>query len=196
MQGNKGVFIILIMFFSLLTSGCQSSQSNATLEQYRREGWDLDKFISTASSEFSQPKTDAYQLSAQIQLQKAENGLNELNYQLIMYYNKNTIKDVTLSFSLHPDMADKLGIYSMNAVVASSIPYLPNGGTSVIETKDSLSIRKPFGLAVATVDNHLLAIYKLLYVKVSYSMQNEQKTDYYKLEATPSTEISSYLKSL
>lgn len=92
-------------------------------------------------------------------------------------------------------MADKLGIYSINAVVASSIPYVPNGGTTVIETTDSMSIRKPFGLAVATVDNHLLAIYKLLYVKVTYSMQNEQKTDYYKLEATPSKELSSYLKS-
>lgn len=195
MQGNKGVFLILIMFFSLITSGCQSSQNKAALEQYRREGWDLDHFITTASSEFSQPKTD-YQLSAEIQLQKAENGINELSYHVVMQYNKINLKGVTLSFSLHPDMADKLGIYSMNAVVASSIPYLPNGGTKVIVSKDSLSIRKPFGLAVATVDNHFLAIYKLLYVKVTYSIQNEQKIDYYKLEVTPSTELSSYLKSL
>lgn len=50
--------------------------------------WDLDHFISTASSEFSQPKTD-YQLSAQIQLLKAENGINELSYQLVMQYDKN-----------------------------------------------------------------------------------------------------------
>lgn len=195
MQGNKSVFLILIMFFSLLTSGCQSAQNNATLEQYRREGWDLDKFITTASSELSQPKTD-YQLSAEIQLQKAENGINELSYQLVMQYNKNILRDVTLSFSLQPDMADKLGIYSMNAVVASSIPNVHNSGTTVIEATDSMSIRKPFGLAVATVDNHFLAIYKLLYVKVTYSIQNEQKIDYYKLEATPSTELNSYLKSL
>lgn len=194
MHSNTRVFVILIILASFLLPGCQPSENEANLEQYRREGWDLDKFISRASSELSPPQTD-YQLSAQIQLQKAENGINELSYQLKMQYNKNNLKDVTLSFSLHPDMAEILGIYSMNGVVASSIPYLKNGGTQVTETNDSLSIRKPFGLAVATVDNHMLAIYKLIYVKVTYSIQDEQKTEYYKLEATPSMESSSYLKS-
>lgn len=192
MQSNKGVFVIFVMVVSLLLSGCQSSDTTANLEQYRREGWDLDKFISTAKSDSPLLNPEAFQLSAHIQLQKAENSIHQLNYQLKMQYNKNELKDVTLSFSLHSDMAEKLGIYSMNAVVASSIPYLPNGGTEVIATKDSLSIRKPFGLAVATVDNHLLAIYKLLYVKVTYSIQDKQKIDYYQLEAIPSKEVTSY----
>lgn len=198
MQQKK--LLITFIVFMLLTS-CQAIENTAYIEQYRQEAWDLEHFIEKAINVSTDLKPAHYHLNTQIQLIDSNDGVKQLSYGLNMQYDRDKIKDITMSFSLHPDMAEKLGIYSLkDGVFATTLSEQALSDqklrdVQINEEDNELTLINSIGLAALKVDTRMLALYKLIYVKLTYTLGDEQKTEFYKIEAAPSKEVEDYFKS-
>lgn len=185
----------------MLLTSCQAIENTAYIEQYRQEAWDLEHFIEKAVNVSTDLKPAHYHLNTQIQLIDSNDGVKQLSYSLNMQYDRDKIKDITMSFSLHPDMAEKLGIYSLkDGVFATTLSEQALSDqklrdVQINEEDNELTLINSIGLAALKVDTRMLALYKLMYVKLTYTLGDEQKTEFYKIEAAPSKEVEDYFKS-
>ncbi|MFD0589420.1 hypothetical protein ACFQZE_15645 [Paenibacillus sp. GCM10027627] len=179
---KKIMTLIIILFAMGSQLGCQSNGPT-----YRSERSDILEAI--GSKNFSQKPPTDFTVTATIELSKEENA-DMIVYEVTVDQPKKTMNNVILSFSLDPKMLPKLNTsHVFQSTILNEEPVLlaPNS-----ELEGSVFTRS-FALDPKLIDQHMINIYKTVYIKVSYTENGERISEFIKLDAVPTIEIENYL---
>lgn len=194
----KKIFILSCLFFLLVLFGCQnideihntSKEKNNHLQNYNNEQNDIETRIKKDLLSFSANMPTEYDLTATIDYIKDTDGTELISYEIFIKNSKQNMENIILSFSLNPVMFSKLNtsnVFQSNAFNDAPIKVTTDGNYNCT------SLGRGFILDKEKVDTEMLKIYKEVYLKISYTTNNEIKKEYYKLTAVPSSQIQKYL---
>ena len=190
--------LILVFIVLLILSGCQSNntvpnsqkQPNISMQNYNNEQSDIESRIKKTPLDFSKEPPTNYDLTATIDYHKDADGTELISYEIFIKNSKQNMENIILSFSLNPVMFNKLNtshVFQSNAFNDAPIKVTTDGNYN------GTSLGRGFILDKEKVDTEMLKIYKEVYLKISYTTNNEIKKEYYKLTALPSSQIQKYL---
>lgn len=189
---------ILSCLILLILFGCQNNDqvhnaqkgTNTNLQNYNNEQNDIETRIKKDLLDFSTKLPTEYDLTATIDYHKDADGTELISYEIFIKNSKQNMENIILSFSLNPVMFNKLNtsnVFQSNAFNDAPIKVTTDGNYN------GTSLGRGFILDKEKVDTEMLKIYKEVYLKISYTTNNEIKKEYYKLTALPSSQIQKYL---
>ncbi|GGG76634.1 hypothetical protein [Paenibacillus radicis (ex Gao et al. 2016)] len=190
---RKTFLYSIILLLITLQLGCQNNKSNsnslANEVTYTSEEKDLIEAIN--KNNFNKVDPSNYKLTNSIKLLNDEDA-DRIEYETFIQEPKIPMNNVIMSFYLEPSMLQKLNtsnVFQTNTHNDEKLNILPSGKVQ------GASLARAFILDPSKIDQTSIHIYKTMYIKISYDSDNKRIEDYYKVSATPSDELESYLKN-
>lgn len=196
-------FFAVCLMISASFVGCSEAQksfSSQNQASHVNEGYTSDyaaemKEVNQAlavKGKFASDLPTAYKISADVELTQ-ESDADRLDYRVTIRKPVLPLRNLTMSFSLHPKMKDQLltdDVFTSNTLNEEPISYSPNDDTN------SIILSRAFIIDQHQINKNLLNIYTDVYVKISYiDPAGEAKSDYIQLKATPSEPLLQYIQS-
>ncbi|MBP2000313.1 hypothetical protein J2Z69_001332 [Paenibacillus shirakamiensis] len=182
MWSISGLFVLI----SLSACSTESIHTNFATEQM-----DLNKHIRLQTFDTSIASL-AYELHPSVTLKQTDDAIH-LVYEISVTHPTLSMKDVVVSFTLHPTMTvllDNVNPVTTTVRTDHATHLEPQGSPK------SLNVDREFGFAKSSVKPFFKENLLTLYVKVSYLNHGRVVNDYLKISAVPSKELRNYLVNL
>ncbi|MFX3647192.1 MAG: hypothetical protein ACE3K2_19825 [Paenibacillus sp.] len=198
---NSRLINLMIGFFVLIllvgctaneeeTENISNSENIIYSQEYTKELNDIEKNMLDNPGIFQETKNKNYKISASVNL-SIQDGVERMVYEVFIKDPKIKLEDLKMSFNLNPKMLQKLNtsnIFESNVLNDKPLTISTDSETT------GASLFRAFLLDKSKLDKGTLNLYKDMFVKISYIIDGKVYQDFFKLQATPSEEIQTYLK--
>lgn len=159
-------------------------------QEYTKELKAIEKNMLENPEVFHETSNENYKISATVNL-SVQDGVERMVYEIFVKDPKIKLEDLKMSFNLNPDMLHRLNtsnIFESNVLNDAPLTISTDSETT------GASLFRAFLLDKSKLDKETLDLYKDMFVKISYEIDGKIHQDFFKLQATPSEEIQTYLK--
>lgn len=164
--------------------------SSGYTPSYSKELQDVNEALE-ASNTFVDTLPEEYTINATADLQK-ESDADRVDYRIAIQKPKVALKNLTMSFSLNPQMTQRLqtsDVFTSNTINEEPVNYSPEDDTN------SIILSRAFVLDEEKIDSTMSSVYEEMYVKISYTDESgDKKTNYIKMNASPSESLRNYIE--
>ncbi|MFD2670759.1 hypothetical protein [Marinicrinis sediminis] len=165
----------------------QPEQNKDQDEIYQSEEKDIQDKMKVDG--FTSEMPNVYEITATAELREEEDA-DRIVYEVFINKPKIEMKHITLSFSLHPKMFDKLNtsnVFMSTAMFDQSTSLQPG------EEPYGTSLARGFVMNKNLIEQDMKNIYDQIFVKISYVTKEEQVEEYFQLQAKISSQLEKYV---